>query len=64
MLTQLTDIIEEAGLVKVPAFYDLIGKTCPFTYEDWGWDNLSAATTIVVDGGYSIKFPQAKPIKK
>lgn len=64
VLTQLLDILEEAGVVKVPALYDILNRTCPFTYEDWGWDNLSSAKTIAVDGGYTIKFPPARPIKK
>lgn len=60
VLERLVDYLETYGKATVDDYFDLIGKSAPFTAQNWGWRSLSSATIINTAGGYFIKLP--KPI--
>lgn len=60
VLERLVDYLDTYGKATVDDYFDLIGKSAPFTAQNWGWRSLSSATIINTAGGYFIKLP--KPI--
>ena len=60
VLERLVDYLDTYGKATVDDYFDLIGKSAPFTAQNWGWRSLSSATIITTAGGYFIKLP--KPI--
>lgn len=61
--SSLDDIIDTYNVVRVADLYDLIGETCPFTENDYGWYNIRNAEIIRVRDGYMLKMPRALPIR-
>lgn len=63
VLTRLDEMMETYGLVRVSDLYDLVGMSCDFTYNNYGWTNIrNANIQRTRDGGYAIKMPRAMPI--
>lgn len=62
VLSQMDAIIDTYGVVKVSDMYDLVGKTCEYTDNKYGWTNLRNAEPIHVRDGYLLKMPKAIPI--
>lgn len=63
VLTRMDEIIETYGMVSVADMYDLVGKTCAYTDNKYGWTNIRNAEPIRVRDGYLLKMPKALPIK-
>lgn len=63
VLTRMDEIIDEYGVVSVGDLYDLIGKSCEYTDNKYGWTNIRNAEPIRVRDGYMLKLPKALPIK-
>ena len=63
VLTRMDELIETYGVVSVADLYDLIGKTCEYTDNKYGWTNIRNAEPIRVYNGYMLKLPKALPIK-
>ena len=63
VLTRMDELIETYGVVSVADLYDLIGKTCEYTDNKYGWTNIRNAEPIRVRDGYMLKLPKALPIK-
>ena len=63
VLSRMDDIIAEYGMVSVADLYDLVGVTCNYTDNYYGWKNLSTAHVAIVRDGYLLKFPKAGPLK-
>lgn len=61
VLEGLEAYLETYDAVPVSAFFELIGITAPYTYNDYGWTNLAEARVVSVSNGYSIRFP--RPIR-
>lgn len=59
VINALANIIEEYHSATVMDFYDLIGKTAPYTAQKYGWKSMSSAYPQKVRDGYIIKFPRA-----
>lgn len=63
VLARLDEIMDTYGLVRVSDLYELVGMSCDFTYNNYGWTNIVNATIQRTrDGGYAIKMPRAIPI--
>lgn len=62
VLSQMDDIIRSYGWVTVADLYDLLGESCNFTDQKYGWTNLRNANVVRVRDGYMIKLPKALPI--
>lgn len=63
VLTRMDELIDTYGVVSVADLYDLIGKSCEYTDNKYGWTNIRNAEPIRVRNGYMLKLPKALPIK-
>lgn len=63
VLTRMDELIETYGFVTVADLYDLVGKSCSYTDNKYGWTNLRNAETVRVRGGdYMLRLPRASTI--
>lgn len=62
VLAQMDALIEQYKMVRVTDLYDMVGKTCDYTFERYGWTNLRTAEIKRVSDGYVIKLPRALAI--
>ena len=62
VLTQMGELIDLYGSVSVADMYDLIGKTCEYTDNKYGWKNIRNSEAIRVRDGYMLKLPRAIPL--
>ena len=64
VLERMVDYLETYGKVSVDDYFDLCGKSSPYTTQAWGWTSLTNATIINTVGGYFIKLPNPVVIKE
>lgn len=62
VLTRMDELLEAYGIVSVADMYDLVGITCEYTDNKYGWTNLRNADVVRVRDGYMLKLPKALPI--
>ena len=63
VLTRMDELIDTYGFVTVADLYDLVGKSCNYTDNKYGWRNLSTAEPIRIRGGeYMLRLPKARTI--
>jgi len=58
----LSYYLSQSGMATLQDLYDLVGKTCPYTYEKYGWRDISTVHIERVRNGYALKLPPAKPL--
>ena len=63
VLTRMDELIDMYGNVSVADLYDLIGKSCAYTDNKYGWTNIRNAEPVRVRDGYLLKLPKALPLK-
>lgn len=59
VISSLVDMIDEYGQATVADLYDLAGITPEYTYGNYGWTNLSSATSVRDRDGYTLRLPRA-----
>ena len=59
VLTRMDELLETYGVVRVADLYDLVGKTCDYTDNKYGWTSLRSADVVRVSDGYKLKLPRA-----
>lgn len=62
VLDRMDELLETYKMVSVADYYDLLGITCEYTANKYGWMNLRNARIERVRDGYTIKLPKAMPI--
>lgn len=62
VLARMDELVATYGLVSVADFYDLVGITCQYTDNKYGWTNIRNAQVMRVRDGYMIKMPKAMPL--
>ena len=62
VLTRMDELIDMYGIVSVADLYDLVGKSCNYTDNKYGWTNIRNAEAVRVRDGYMLKLPKALPI--
>lgn len=62
VIQRMGELIDTYGVVSVADMYDLVGITCAYTDNKYGWTNIRNAEPIRVRDGYMIKLPKALPI--
>lgn len=62
VLTRMDELIDTYGSVSVADMYDLVGMSCNYTDNKYGWTNLRNAEPVRVRDGYLLKMPKATPI--
>lgn len=64
VLTRLDEMIEAYGQARVSDLYDLIGETCDYTYNSYGWTNLSTAKVVRYRDVYMLDMPRPLPLRR
>lgn len=61
VLSRMDDLMDDYGVVSVADLYDLVGMSCNYTDNKYGWTgSLRTAEAVRVrDGGYMLKLPKA-----
>lgn len=59
VLTRLDELIDTYEYATVADLYDLVGVSCNYTDNKYGWSNLSRAEVVRVRDGYKLKLPKA-----
>lgn len=62
VLDRLTEVLDTYTIATVADLYDLVGITCAYTDNKYGWTNLRNADVVRVRDGYMLKLPKAVPI--
>lgn len=62
VLTRMDELIDTYGIVSVADLYDLVGKSCAYTDNKYGWTNIRNAEAVRVRDGYMLRLPKAGPI--
>lgn len=62
VLDRMSELIDTYDVVSVADLYDLVGKSCNYTDNKYGWTNIRNAEPIRVRDGYLLKLPKAGPI--
>lgn len=63
VLSRMDELIETYDHVSVADLYDLVGKTCKYTDNNYGWTNIRNAEPIRVRDGYLLKFPKVTSLR-
>ena len=58
VLDRMTELLDAYGYVSIADMYDLVGVTCEYTDNKYGWTNLRNAEAIRVRDGYLLKLPK------
>ncbi len=62
VLARMDELVATYGIVSVADFYDLVGVSCQYTDNKYGWTNIRNAQVMRVRDGYMIKMPKAMPL--
>lgn len=63
VLSTMDDVIDRYGHVTVAALFDMLDVTCPYTCENYGWVDLSAAKVVSVRDGYLLDLPRPRVLR-
>lgn len=64
VIDQLNAIIDAYGAASVADLYDILGKSCSYTDNDYGWRDLrDAGVERAYGGGYRLVLPKARSLK-
>ena len=64
VLNQLTDMIELYGFVTIVDLYDSVGKTAPYTADNFGWRSMAGCETKLCSGGWRLSMTRPSVIEK
>ena len=62
VLTRMDELIETYGMVSVADLYDLVGITCNYTDNKYGWTSVRNAEPVRTRDGYVLKLARPIPI--
>ena len=63
VLMRLDEMIETYGHARVSDLYDLMGESCDYTCNNYGWTNLSTAKVQRMRDCYVHDMPRAVPLR-
>lgn len=63
VLDRMSEIIQTYDVVSVADLYELVGLQSTYTDQNYGWDDLSSATSVYTRDGYLLRLPRIKPIR-
>lgn len=64
VLIRMDELIDTYGQVTVADMYDLVGMSCQYTDNSYGWKDIRSAEPVKVrGGGYLLKMPRAIVLK-
>ena len=62
VITRMDELVATYGMVSVADLYDLVGITCNYTDNKYGWTDVRSACVVRIREGYLIKMPKAMPL--
>lgn len=62
VLARMDELIETYGMVSVADLYDLVGITCNYTDNKYGWTSVRNAEPVRTRDGYILKLSRPIPI--
>jgi hypothetical protein len=62
VLSHMSNLLDTYGIVSVADLYDLVGISCDYTANKYGWTNIRNATVDRTRDGWMLKMPKAMPI--
>lgn len=62
VLDRMDELIETYEVVSVADFYDLVGITCDYTDNNYGWTTIKGVNPVRARYGYILSLPKARPI--
>lgn len=62
VLSRMDELVDMYGLASVADLYDLVGITCDYTDNKYGWTDIRNASVVRTRDGYLIKMPKAMPL--
>ena len=62
IIGRMVEIVDRYRIATVGNLYDLAGLKVPYTAENYGWTDFSAAKVVKTSDGYVIKTPPCMPI--
>lgn len=63
VLDQMYQALEKYKIVTVATLYDLVGMTCPYTADRYGWTDLYGSEVVRINGGeYVLRLPRIMAI--
>lgn len=62
VITAMNKLINAYGIVSVADLYDLVGRSCNYTDNIYGWANMRNVEPVKVIDGYMLNLPEAMPI--
>lgn len=57
VLDRMSTLIDDYGMVSVLNLYDFCDMTCPFTYDDYVWTDLSTVAIKPIREGWLLSLP-------
>lgn len=64
VLDQMDDLLRRYETVSIGELYEMLGLDASYTYEKWGWTDLSDAKIVRVRNGYLLELPRAESIAR
>lgn len=62
ILDCMDEVIAQYRFVSIFDLYELAGLDAPYTYDKYGWSDISTARVLSVREGYLIKLPRPVPV--
>jgi hypothetical protein len=62
ILNELDALMEQYHVVSLADLYSAAGVSCDYTYNNYGWKDISDARVVRDPDGWILKFPRAVPI--
>ena len=63
VLERMDELLDAYGMVTVADLYDLVGISCEYTDNKYGWTNLRNARTVRTRDGYMLDLPRVTLLK-
>ena len=63
VLSRMDELIDTYGMVSVADMYDLVGQSCNYTDNNYGWTSIRSAEVYRARDGWMIRLPKVLPIK-
>lgn len=64
VLDRLGEIIQQYGVARVTDLYDMIGESCDYTLNKYGWTSIKRARIVSTPDGYLIDMPRPMAIDR
>lgn len=64
VLERMRELLDLYGTVSVADYYELCGKVCEYTDNNYGWTDLRRAEVMRYRDGYVVELPRPHPLHR